>query len=113
MKPEQILVSGFPPSKSPVSAKLIDFGMAIHQGRESKYVDAQLEGGTRWRGTEHYLAPELVINDRNVSEKVDVYSFGVVLWEMYTREYPYRGTNLTYAIERYKLCIKLYPRLYG
>ncbi|GMH39230.1 hypothetical protein BSKO_07128 [Bryopsis sp. KO-2023] len=100
VKPEQLMVTGFPPSsRSPVSAKLIDFGMALRQ-EGSRYVDAILEGGDRWRGTRHYLAPEQVLNDRNVTEMVDVWSFGVVLWEMYTREYPYKRWKMSEVMDR-------------
>lgn len=45
------------------------------------------------RGTLPYMAPELVSNPLQVSERCDVWSMGVVMWEMYTRESPY--SNMT------------------
>jgi len=41
-------------------------------------------------GTIGYAAPE-VLQNKPYTEKADVYSFGVVLWEVLTREIPYRG----------------------
>jgi serine/threonine protein kinase len=41
-----------------------------------------------WKGTPHYLAPE-VIRGIQWNEKSDVYSFGIVLWCIYTREPVY------------------------
>lgn len=99
------MIRGFPPDYGPVSARLIDFGMALHHENGVDHVDAQLENGRRYRGTQHYLAPELVVDERNVTEMVDVYSFGVVLWEMYTREYPYRGYKLEDVMKRWVLIL--------
>lgn len=101
VKPEQLLIRGFPPDEGPVSARLIDFGMALHHKSTDHHVNAQLEGGNRYRGTQHYLAPELVTMEKNVTEMVDVYSFGVVLWEMYTRGYPYRGYEIKDVMKRW------------
>ncbi|KAJ8012765.1 hypothetical protein DPEC_G00046270 [Dallia pectoralis] len=41
-------------------------------------------------GTFPWMAPE-VIQSRPVSETCDTYSYGVVLWEMLTREIPFKG----------------------
>lgn len=44
-------------------------------------------------GTFQWMAPE-VITSESYSEKADVYSFGIILWEIATREPPYRGSTL-------------------
>jgi len=41
-------------------------------------------------GTPSWTAPEILKN-QNYTEKADVYSFAIVLWEMVTREDPYKG----------------------
>ena len=37
-----------------------------------------------------WMAPEVFRGDQNYTSAVDVYSFGVVLWELATRETPWR-----------------------
>ena len=54
-------------------------------------------------GTLHYIAPEMILNEKHVTCSVDVYAFGVVLWEMFARSYPYRGTPLKFVIESMKV----------
>ncbi|XP_054718027.1 mitogen-activated protein kinase kinase kinase 13-like [Uloborus diversus] len=43
-------------------------------------------------GTVAWMAPEVIRHDP-CSEKVDVWSFGVVLWELLTREIPYKDVD--------------------
>lgn len=38
------------------------------------------------------MAPEVLRNE-HYDEKADVFSFGCVLWELYTRQDPYKGMN--------------------
>jgi len=42
------------------------------------------------------MAPE-VISGHNYTEKADVFSFGIVLWEIASREPPYRS-NKSFSI---------------
>ena len=62
-------------------AKIADFGLVgvIKEGEG-------LNGGV---GTPHYTAPE-ILEKKRYGPKVDVYSFGVILWEMASRQIPYR-----------------------
>ena len=39
-----------------------------------------------------WMAPEVLRNDQ-YNEKADVFSYGCVLWELYTRQDPYKGMN--------------------
>lgn len=41
-------------------------------------------------GTFQWMAPE-VIAGSNYTEKADVYSFGIILWEIASREPPYKS----------------------
>ena len=43
-------------------------------------------------GTPHFAAPEVLRSER-YTEKVDVYSFGIFLYELATRELPYKREN--------------------
>lgn len=59
--------------------KLIDFGW-------TRKLDIIMTGKI---GTYQWMAPE-VISGLNYTEKADVFSFGIILWEIASREPPYR-----------------------
>ncbi|XP_006818517.1 mitogen-activated protein kinase kinase kinase 20-like [Saccoglossus kowalevskii] len=61
--------------------KLCDFGASRFMGSTTKMSLA---------GTFPWMAPE-VIQSLPVSETADTFSYGVVLWELLTREIPFRG----------------------
>ncbi|KAK8894973.1 hypothetical protein M9Y10_023415 [Tritrichomonas musculus] len=63
------------------TAKIADFGLAGMM-KDKK----ELIGGV---GTPHYTAPE-VLERKRYGLKVDTYSYGVILWEMATRQIPFR-----------------------
>lgn len=62
--------------------KISDFGMAITQSGGN-----MVDNGI---GTPQWMAPEVLTHQR-CDEKSDVYSFGIILWEMLTKEIPYKG----------------------
>ena len=59
----------------------------------SKEVDTTIS----FRGTPHWMAPELIRAEK-CSSKVDVWSFGVVIWELMTRQEPYKNLNSNQVI---------------
>ncbi|EYB86994.1 hypothetical protein Y032_0270g871 [Ancylostoma ceylanicum] len=65
--------------------KICDFGTSHQQKKQNSTVMS-------FCGTVSWMAPE-VIKKQPCCEKVDVYSYGVVLWELLTREQPYKNIN--------------------
>ena len=45
---------------------------------------------TKAAGTLLWMAPEVFRGDENYGPAVDVYSFGIVMWELVTREEPWK-----------------------
>ena len=62
--------------------KICDFGLSRAISRES-FMTPNV-------GTPQWTAPE-VLESKAYDEKADVYSFGIMLWEMLTRDIPFRG----------------------
>ena len=62
--------------------KLADFGWT--KGLEN-YMTGKI-------GTYQWMAPE-VIKSQKYTEKADVFSFGIILWEIASREPPFKSTN--------------------
>mmetsp|Transcript_25426 Transcript_25426/g.75108 ORF Transcript_25426/g.75108 Transcript_25426/m.75108 type:complete len:878 (-) Transcript_25426:269-2902(-) len=83
LKPDNLLVDG---DSESLHVKVADFGLSKHKFQN--FVSCR-----DLRGTLPYMAPELVSNPNQVSEKCDVWSMGVVMWEMYTLEVPYRDMS--------------------
>lgn len=52
---------------------------------------------TNNRGSAAWMAPE-VFESWNYTEKCDVFSWGIILWEVLTREQPYKEIELTFSI---------------
>lgn len=64
--------------------KIMDFGLAkIGNGNEEARMDSTI-------GTVAYMSPEQASGSA-VDERSDIWSFGVVLYEMLTKELPFRG----------------------
>ena len=43
-------------------------------------------------GTYQWMAPE-VIEGKNYTEKCDIFSFGIIMWEIATRQPPFKNIN--------------------
>jgi serine/threonine protein kinase len=63
--------------------KVSDFGLARTKCAE---------GARTQVGTYAWMAPE-VLEQRPYDERADVYSFAIVLWELLTRQEPFKGLN--------------------
>lgn len=64
--------------------KISDFGTS----RELNGISTKMS----FVGTVAWMAPEM-IKSEPCSEKVDIWSYGIVLWELLTREIPYRDVD--------------------
>jgi serine/threonine-protein kinase PpkA len=69
------------------SIALIDFGMS----KDAALALDITETGTIF-GTPHYMSPEQG-HAEALDERSDLYSLGIILFEMLTREKPYRAEN--------------------
>ena len=65
-------------------AKVVDFGVAKLNDNSKKCI-------TQIPGTEVYMAPEIIKNNPECSDKVDCYSVGVLIVQILTRLYPEPG----------------------
>uniref|UniRef100_K3WRW1 Protein kinase domain-containing protein n=1 Tax=Globisporangium ultimum (strain ATCC 200006 / CBS 805.95 / DAOM BR144) TaxID=431595 RepID=K3WRW1_GLOUD len=76
------------------TVKISDFGLScvLEIGKSSADLTAET-------GTYRWMAPE-VIRHEPYSTKADVYSFGVVLWEMITKDQPFRGMTPIQGMQR-------------
>lgn len=52
---------------------------------------------TNNKGSASWMAPE-VFESSKYSEKCDVFSFGIILWEVLSREQPFKDIQLTFSI---------------
>ena len=82
LKPENIMVD------SDDNIKLIDFGIAGHEGSR-RLTFAQL---SNVMGTPDYISPEQVKGKRG-DGRSDIYAVGVMLYEMLTGKVPFSGAN--------------------
>jgi serine/threonine-protein kinase len=93
IKPANIFLVKMPDGKS--QAKVLDFGLAKIElnhrgGRESRRLDLTLAGATV--GTLSYMSPEQARGE-SLDSRSDLFSLGIVMYEMATRQVPFRGTT--------------------
>ncbi|XP_077994325.1 ankyrin repeat and protein kinase domain-containing protein 1-like [Glandiceps talaboti] len=93
LKVANLLLNGF------MEIKISDFGV-------SKIRTDSVVTTTKGAGTTTHIPPEhLKDPDRPVSEKFDVYSFAIVIWEITTRNKPYKGA---FNIEHIKTSVAMF-----
>ena len=78
VKPDNILVT------ADGQAKLTDLGVA-----KDLHNDQDLTSMGRGLGTPHYMAPEQLMNAKNVDARCDVYALGATLYTMVTGTIPF------------------------
>jgi serine/threonine protein kinase len=93
IKPANVFLVRMPNGKS--QAKVLDFGLAKIEldhrgGMESRGLDLTLAGATV--GTLSYMSPEQARGE-SLDSRSDLFSLGIVLYEMATRQVPFRGTT--------------------
>ena len=44
-----------------------------------------------WAGTAAWMSPEIITQKEGITTSTDVWSYAVVLWELVSREVPYKG----------------------
>jgi len=71
---------------------IIDFGTARFLGKADKTAKDSMVGTAEW------MAPEMMTEGKEYSEKVDIYSFGILLYEIFTRNHPYYEIERRYEI---------------
>jgi eukaryotic-like serine/threonine-protein kinase len=91
IKPANIFLVKMPNGKN--QTKVLDFGLAkielkAHGGWESRSLDLTLAGATV--GTLSYMSPEQARGEP-LDVRSDLFSLGVVLYEMATRQVPFKG----------------------
>jgi eukaryotic-like serine/threonine-protein kinase len=93
IKPENIIISsqGVP--------KLTDFGIA----RFRKHLKGHRQAIV---GSSRFMAPEQVLR-REQDHRVDIYQLGVVLFELLTRQSPFKGINSEATLS--KICTEIPP----
>ena len=67
--------------------KICDFGTVIDKSTLM----------TNNRGSAAWMAPE-VFKGKNYTEKCDIFSWGIVLWEVLSREKPFKDVDNNYSI---------------
>jgi eukaryotic-like serine/threonine-protein kinase len=93
VKPANIFLVAMPNGKC--QAKVLDFGLAkieleVRGGRESRLLDLTSAGATV--GTLAYMSPEQARGEP-LDARSDLFSLGIVLYEMATRQVPFRGAT--------------------
>src|ERR1043165_6186304 len=86
---------------APVQVKLLDLGLVKALSLGMPALDtATLTVSGMMVGTPHYMAPEQILGESDVDQRVDVFAAGVVLFECLTGERPTEADNLGQVLKK-------------
>ncbi|HEY8211402.1 MAG TPA: bifunctional serine/threonine-protein kinase/formylglycine-generating enzyme family protein [Myxococcaceae bacterium] len=87
--------------EAPVQVKLLDLGLVKALSLGAPALDtATLTVSGMMVGTPHYMAPEQILGESTVDQRVDVFAAGVVLYECLTGERPTEAENLGQVLKK-------------
>lgn len=82
LKPDNIMID------DELNVKIIDYGL-------SKIIDFSSITSTGTQiGSPLYMAPEQLRDSKHIDYRVDIYALGIILYEMLTKNIPYKATTL-------------------
>src|SRR5210317_411979 len=87
VKPGNVLLSG--DLRGNFTAKLTDFGLAAMLQNNATINNGRGGDLTAETGTYRYMAPEVIKHER-YQYSADIYSLSTLMWEMITREAPFK-----------------------
>jgi serine/threonine-protein kinase len=73
--------------------KVLDFGLVKSRG-EAESGDVKLTAEDAVSGTPGYMAPEQIVGDRPLDERVDIYALGCLAYWLVTGELVFRGATV-------------------
>ena len=84
IKLNNILIKYLNPQKTQYKILLSDYGI-------SNQLYSLTQKFTTHAGTQLIMAPE-ILNDEKYSNKCDLWSLGIIIYQLYKKEFPYKGT---------------------
>jgi len=88
LKPDNVFI--VPTADNPTFVKLLDFGIAKLQAESG----LGLTGTGAVMGTPSYMAPEQMVNSRDVDARADIFALGVIAYRMFTGKLPFQGDSI-------------------
>ena len=82
LKPDNIMID------DELNVKIIDYGLS-----KIIYFSSITSTGTQI-GSPLYMAPEQLRDSKHIDYRVDIYALGIILYEMLTKNIPYKATTL-------------------
>jgi len=89
------------PGAAPIQVKLLDLGLVKALSLGKLALDtATLTVSGMMVGTPHYMAPEQILGESTVDQRVDVFAAGVVIYECLTGDRPTDAENLGQVLKK-------------
>ncbi len=81
------------------AVKILDFGLARIESRESSVSGPRLTHAGMFLGTPAYASPEQLLG-HEVDRRTDIFSFGIMLYELAARQHPFATTDCMSTMAR-------------